>query len=234
METKMSIYTTREYGVFKSHIHNRKLNEKNIKNMMESIVRYGLIQPIITSSDSYVIDGQHRLAACIRLGLPVTYVVNYSISSKAVTEANNTQRKWTTDDWVNHYAKKGSVDYISLSKKIKQYKNIPSGKLMYCFFDRKGNPNSAIKKGEYKINIELGDEILENCYKVNLVFKDALHTRFIRAIKVVMLNNPDIFDVNELISKMAMKKFQFYYNEADVVSEIIEVYNYKRKTNLIS
>ena len=49
-----------------------------------------------------------------------------------------------------------------------------------------------------------------------------------------MLNNPAVFDVNELISKMAMKKFQFYYNESDVVSEIVEVYNYKRKTNLIN
>jgi len=234
METKMNIYTTKEYGIFKSHVHNRKINENNVNNMMESILTYGLIQPIITSSDSYIIDGQHRLAACIRLGLPVTYVVNYSISSKAVTEANNTQRKWTTDDWVNHYAKKGNVDYISLVKKVKEYKNQTSGKIQYCFFDRKGSPNSAIKKGEYKINIQLGEEILENCSKVNLVFKDAFHTRFIRALKVVMLNNPAVFDVNELISKMAMKKFQFYYNESDVVSEIVEVYNYKRKTNLIN
>ncbi len=233
METKMNIYTTKEYGLFKSHVHNRKLNEKNISNMMDSILKYGLIQPIITSSDSYVIDGQHRLAACIRLGLPVTYVVNYSVSSKAVTEANNTQRKWTIDDWVNHYAKKGNLDYISLVKKVKKYKHLSSGKLQYCFFDRKGSPNSAIKKGEYNINVELGEEIIENCSKINLILKDAFHTRFIRALKVVMLNNVGVFDVNELMSKMAMKKFQFYYNESDVVSEIIEVYNYKRKSDLI-
>ena len=232
MEAKMNIYTTEQYGIFKSHVHNRKINEKNVNDMMESISRYGLIQPIIVSSDAYIIDGQHRLSACIRLGLPVTYVVNHNIDSKAVTEANNTQRKWSVDDWVNHYAKKGNVDYISLANKVSEYKGHTSGKVQYCFFDGNKNPNRYIKSGEYKFNEKLGEEVFYNCSKVNLIFKDAFHTRFMRAMKTVMLRN-DNFNVDELIKKMQMKKFNFFYNEKDVVDEIVEVYNFKRKNDLI-
>jgi hypothetical protein len=229
----MKLFVTSEYNIFKSHVQNRNIDEKSVIKMMDSISKYGLIQPIIVSSDGYVIDGQHRLSACMRLNKEVTYVINYMISSKALMEANNTQKKWTNDDWTKHYSELGNTDYIMLSDKISELKSkFTSGKVQYAFYDKEGNPSQAIKKGEYRFDSEIGNTVIEDCVVMKNVFPDAFHTRFIRAMKTVILNN-DNFDVYELVKKCLLRKFNFYYNEADVVREIVEVYNYKRKENKI-
>ena len=233
-ESKMKLFETSEYSIFKSHAQNRNLHEKSVKKMEESILKYGLIQPIIVSSDGYIIDGQHRLSACMRLGRDVTYVVNYSLTSKAVMEANNTQKKWTADDWVKHYAELGNVDYISLRNCTKKWsKRLTSGKIQYAFYKGTTSPSSSIKKGEYKIDFETGESVINNCIIMKKIVAEAFHTRFLRALKTVMLRN-ESFDINELVKKFRMKTFNFFYNEKDVVKEIIEVYNYKRKESKIS
>tara|TARA_B110000908_G_C10189478_1_gene419757 strand:- start:518 stop:1222 length:705 start_codon:yes stop_codon:yes gene_type:complete len=233
MEESMKLFVTSEYSIFKSHIQNRNINEKSVKKMMESISKYGLIQPIIVSSDGYVIDGQHRLSSCMRLGKEITYVVNYKINSKAVMEANNTQKKWNNDDWTKHYAELGNVDYQVLRTFISDLKGrFSSGKVQYAYYADNGNPSKSLREGSYRTNVNLGNEVIANCIVMKNIFSDAFHTRFIRALKTVMVNN-DNFDVNELLKKCTQKKFNFYYNEADVVKEIVEVYNYKRKENKI-
>ena len=229
----MKLFVTSEYSIFKSHVHNRNLNEKSVKDMMISISKYGLIQPVIISSDGYVIDGQHRLSACMRLGIEVTYVVNYSINSQAVTEANNTQKKWNADDWVKHYSEKGNVDYKVLAEKTVKWKKLFTSGKVQSAFSSLPSPSALIKKGTYKIDVETGEAVLNNCMIMKNICQDAYHTRFVRALKTIMVNN-DGFNVNELVKKFSQKKFNFYYNEADVVKEIIEVYNYNRRDDKIS
>ena len=226
-ENTMKLFVTSNYGMFKTHITNRNLHEKTVLQMMRSIVKYGLIQPIIVSSDGYVIDGQHRLSASMRLNLPITYVVNYKISSKAVMEANNTQRKWTSDDWIKHYAEQGNADYRLLREKIQYWDKIfTSGKVQHAYYETAMSVSTPIKNGTYKLNEILGDQLLDNCCKMKQIFSDAFHTRFVRALKTVMSRN-DNFNIDILLKNSTKKKLHFFYNEADVVDEIIEVYNFK-------
>lgn len=231
----MKLFYTDNYSIFKMYAQNRNLNENNVKKMVASIEANGLIQPLIISSDGYVIDGQHRLAACMRLGIEVPYVVNYRLTNQAIIEANNTQRSWTADDRVKHYAKKGNLDYKLLEQKVAEYKDLfTSGKVHTAFASASINSvSAAVKKGLYKIDAENGEKVLENCIVMKNLFSDAYHTRFVRAMRAVMLRN-DNFDVQELVKKFAMKKFNFYYNEGDVIAEIVDVYNYKRKENKIN
>jgi|TARA_R110000764_G_scaffold82964_1_gene163328 hypothetical protein len=234
-EQNMKLFYTDNYSVFKMYAQNRNINENNVKKMVGSIEQNGLIQPLIISSDGYVIDGQHRLAACMRLGIEVPYVVNYRLTNQAIIEANNTQKSWNADDRVKHYAEKGNLDYKLLEEKVNEYKDVfTSGKIHTAFASASTTSVSAsIKKGVYKIDSENGEEVLENCIIMKNLFADAYHTRFVRAIRTVMLRNEN-FDIQELVKKFSMKKFNFYYNESDVVAEIIEVYNYKRKEGKIS
>jgi len=231
----MSLYFTDEYTIFKMYAQNRNLNENNVKKMVASIEANGLIQPLIISSDGYVIDGQHRLAACMRLGIEVPYVVNYRLTNQAIIEANNTQKSWNADDRVKHYAKEGNLDYQLLQEKVDKFKStFTSGKVHNAFASAETTSvSAAIKKGVYKININLGEDVLACCMIMKNLFADAYHTRFVRAMRTVMLRNEN-FKIEELVKKFAMKKFNFYYNESDVVAEIIEVYNYKRRENKIS
>ena len=46
----------------------------------------------------------------MRLGIEVTYVVNYNISKvRQLQKLIDTQKKWNADDWVKHYSEKGPM-----------------------------------------------------------------------------------------------------------------------------
>ena len=230
----MVLHYTEDYSIFKMYTQNRTLNENNVKNMLKSIRDYGLIQPLVISSDGYVIDGQHRLSACMRLGIEVPYVVNKRLTNKAIIEANNTQKSWNADDRVKNHAEKGNFDYVLLREKVEEYKHLfTSGKVHHAYASSTiKNVSASIKDGSYKINSKNGDEVLKNCIIMKNLFANAYHTRFVRAMRSVMLRN-DNFNINELVKKSSMKKFNFYCNESDVIAEIIDVYNYKRRENKI-
>lgn len=234
-QESMRLFYTDDYSVFKMYAQNRNINENNVKKMVKSIDNYGLIQPLIMSSDGYVIDGQHRLAACMRLGIEVPYIVNYRLTNQAVIEANNTQKSWNADDRVKHYAEKGNFNYKQLQEKVDEYKDLfTSGKVHHAYASlATTSVSAAIKNGSYRIDSENGNEVLKNCIIMKNLFADAYHTRFVRAMRTVMLRN-DNFKIQELVKKFSMKKFNFYYNESDVIAEIVEVYNYKRKEDKIS
>ena len=66
------ILSTYEYDKFKKIKGNRKINFKNLGKIINSMSKKQLVIPILVNEKFEVIDGQHRLQACIELGLPVT------------------------------------------------------------------------------------------------------------------------------------------------------------------
>ncbi len=109
---------TKDFKKFKKTIGNRNLNEGLIKRIMDSIKEIGFVEsrPIIIDSEFNVIDGQHRLEACIRLDIDAHYVIEDLDADKAITYLNMNQGIWRLNDWINKHSEKGIACYEFLKK----------------------------------------------------------------------------------------------------------------------
>ena len=223
------VFETTDYSMFKKIDYNRSVSRSNVKKIMKSIIEYGLIVPIVISEDGYIIDGQHRLEALIALDMSVWYVVSQNVKEDIVQEVNGVRKNWTSKDWVDCYAEKGNESYQRL---LLQYEiwggTFPHNAINDAFYKRLQGSSSIIRKGAYDCDVEFGSELLNNCMKASEVMDErAYTTKFIRALKIIMIRNAENFNMDRLIEKAKVKKIYIYNNEHDIASDIVEAYNHK-------
>ena len=83
---------------------NRDIDLKHVAMLVVSIQRYGQLMPIVVNENLDVIEGQHRLKACMELKIPVAYIISVKSSSKDVAIMNNSQKGWKNKDYLKHFS----------------------------------------------------------------------------------------------------------------------------------
>ena len=79
----------KNYTKFTLFDNNREINETHVEELIASMRKSGQLMPVVVTPEKEVIDGQHRLKACEKLGIPVSYVVNSSGNSKQIAVMNS-------------------------------------------------------------------------------------------------------------------------------------------------
>ena len=116
------VMTTTNYDIFKVLEYNRDVKQSRVFKIMSSIENIGYVPiPIICNERMAVIDGQGRLAACKRLGIPVPYIVIEGLGLKECIQLNNIVAKWKTGEFIKSYAGYGDVNYQYLDALVKQF-----------------------------------------------------------------------------------------------------------------
>jgi hypothetical protein len=156
---------TQNYQMFRFMPNNRKLNEGLVKRLIKSIKTLGYLdgKPIIVTPDMVVIDGQHRLEACKRLGIDVPYSISNVCPNEAMIHLNMNQQIWRLEDYIYSWAESGKQVYKELLAFEAKHKLGTSNNLTIF---RQGTRNADdVRKGlEFKANPkanEIANFILE-------------------------------------------------------------------------
>jgi|14BtaG_2_1085337.scaffolds.fasta_scaffold23221_1 hypothetical protein len=226
---KFEVGTTKDYGLFKFFNYNRAIKRANLKAIKKAIQKRGLIMPILVTKDFKVIDGQHRLLALEELGMEIHYVIAHDYISNDVEEVNNVGQNWDIRARVNNLAEHGNVNFIELLNMYKEWGHTFSeGAINDAFFKTGANSSKAIRDKSYTIDKNLGAEVLENAMVMNDIVIKATQSKFVRALKSVMISNSN-FDIDTLRYKAESRRLNVYNNESEIKEEIIEVYNYRTR-----
>lgn len=110
------VLSTKHYDWFLYAHGNRNIDPSNYARLKKSIGVHGQQNPIMVNEKGEVIDGQHRLAACKELAMPVRFFIQPGASITTAVQLNTAGQKWNTNDWINHYAKQGNHHYQQLQK----------------------------------------------------------------------------------------------------------------------
>lgn len=107
---------TKEYSKFKRFDSNREVNKTHLRRLVGSIHQKNLLHlfPIVVNADMEIVDGQHRLAAAMELGVPVYYITNSSVTKADIAMVNTNRKSWGYIDFVNYYRKEGVKAYKTL------------------------------------------------------------------------------------------------------------------------
>ena len=120
----MSIKRTLDYGMFKTHPENRKINSAHVERIKISLSKKSLMRdlPILVAKDGKtVIDGQHRLEAAKQLRLPIFYAVAEDATPEDVGLINSVAKAWSQQDYFDHYLSKSLPSYVKLSEFMKMH-----------------------------------------------------------------------------------------------------------------
>lgn len=125
METEAyKVYTTKDYSIFRRLIGNRDIPESRISKIVGSIQEIGWVRnPIVVNEKMEVIDGQGRLTALQRLGLPVEYIIAEGAGSKECIHMNMNMVNWKLPDFIKSYAEQGNSNYQRLLTLMEKYAN---------------------------------------------------------------------------------------------------------------
>ena len=124
-ETTYSVYVTKAYDKFKRLTGNRDIPEDRISKIVESIQKVGWVRnPIVVNEKMEVIDGQGRLTALQRLGLPVEYIIAEGAGTEECIQMNMNMINWKLPDFIKSYAEQGNVNYQRLLSLMQLYQVI--------------------------------------------------------------------------------------------------------------
>ena len=147
-----TIQVTENYEMFKKLNGQRKVYQKHVDEIKESIEKFGWIcDPIRLTKNHEVFDGQHRLAALMELGMPVEYIVIEDLTTEqALRIINNTQRPWGINDYTESYSDTNKYSYSMILSLCQKYG--VSEKVILRAANRTitgGKQNKQYKNGEY-------------------------------------------------------------------------------------
>jgi disulfide oxidoreductase YuzD len=235
----------KNYTKFTLFDNNREINETHVEELIASMRKSGQLMPVVVTQDMEVVDGQHRLKACEKLGVPVSYVVNYAGSSKQIAIMNNTQKGWKNKDFLKHFSHKSHhncAEYKKVQKFIDEFKlpfrvNIAllSDKSLNDFTNKQANnrgPLPSFREGNFKIiNLEKAKEIASRLIKLKSFVPNLVKTiKFsIAFLKVSKLENFDLKTCYKQIEKNS-NKFDKCFNQEDWNEAMVRAYNYKLVT----
>lgn len=104
---------------------NRDIDEAHVAMLVVSIQRFGQLMPIVVNENMDVIEGQHRLKACMELKIPVAYIISVKSSSKDIAIMNNSQKGWKNKDYIKHFSHKNHGNASTYRKIANFFKSYP-------------------------------------------------------------------------------------------------------------
>jgi hypothetical protein len=124
-ESKKKIYETTDYDAFIFPDWNRDVSGARVVKMVESIQSVGwLPEPVLVNDKFEVIDGQSRVKALQKLGMPVEFCIVHGIGRKECQNLNRFQKNWSAMNYIDSYASDGNNNYVWLKAMLKKYKII--------------------------------------------------------------------------------------------------------------
>lgn len=242
MQDKMTtsvIVSTTNYEMFKLVGTNRIIKQRNVERLMKSFELTGgmsMSKPIIVDRNHNVIDGQHRLMACKKMGIPVHYIVSDD-KIENIPIYNTYQEKWGLEDYARYWAEQGNENYKRILA-IRDRVSIALNGVLECLVVAGGYKNEVFKEGRFVFDgdidksVEYIQKILQLCYVVK--GKRNVSSKMLRAIR--FLSRIKSFDLDTLLEKIMRYQGKLYTcaTSEEYIQMFTSLYNYKIRVNRIS
>lgn len=159
------VYQTTNYGMFKHINGNRDIKEDaKFRDLMKSIKEKGQIEPAVVTYDYEVLNGQHRLVACEKLGVPYKYVFGSKLAggvmANDIADANSS-RAWSLKDYVNFWKVQPTQNAISYKyfDALCKESGLSHGDMVRIITNENRDRYASIRNGEFTLSLEKYEEV---------------------------------------------------------------------------
>jgi hypothetical protein len=224
------------------------LNNSNVLRVKKLLKEKGFDpnQPIVCcliDGILYVLDGQHRVLACIELEMEAYFIVlpinNMRDAIEYCKSVNNTKKKWDIMDYVNsiindpEQAETKRLQYQMILAWSKKY-NVAPSYLMDISIGEGSTKAGGTLKNDLDFTLKMDSvEILEFAYNLairsNIGVKLMATKSFVRCVAMMLRNDVYKKNIAKFEDKIKNHRFEFLPKEADsneiVLTKFEEVLN---------
>ena len=144
-----TIYTTKDYNIFRKMAGNRSVEESRVNTLINSIRQIGWVSnPIIVNEKMEVVDGQGRLEALKRLNMPVEYHFASAAGLDACRVMNSSNKAWKPVDYIASYADSGNENYKRVLTLMKFFNVKVNTVLNSVGINTSGTSSEKVKSGK--------------------------------------------------------------------------------------
>ncbi len=236
------VHKTTDYDKFKIIESNRKTSRKHVMDLVRSMIEHPELvptRPILVNKNMEVLDGQHRLLACIQLGLPIYYTIMVG-GIEVAQIINSTQRGWKLLDFGRSYAltpiDPEDPDYADKVARAKTYKRFlalleeyelpPSVLAQYCEQRVNEKVGGNFRAGKLRIPDEEVTRVwLDQLVDIRQVVDKSNFQRgsFLQALLFIFML-PD-YDHERMMKKIRERRLEIQPNRASYIRNLERLYN---------
>ncbi len=228
---------TNDYSLFQFADYNRKINKNKVLKIANDIKINGQINPVIIDKENVIIDGQHRVKACISLDIPILYdYTEKKATPNLVKSINQSQSNWLFNDFYEVEIYKQNVNYIIYKEFREKYElkhDIALRLLNIGSYNKK--TGADFKDGKFEVKtFEKAELIITYIKQMQSYTKYAKSREFISA--VIILANDKQFNLNMLVDKVRQYNDRLRdctSTESYLKNIVLDVYNYKNRKSYI-
>lgn len=249
-----SIFTTTNYSMFGHIGGNRNLDTSNLNKIKQSVskkhIKTNAVICILDSNDQKeplkIVDGQHRFEACKELNIPVSYVIDSSLTMASIlndiTLLNTASKEWDVSDFMNSEAQKGNQNYILYSQVYNIFNNSFDHESL--FFILNSDINRTCPKVSYplfksgQLHFDQSDynylvQRLKDISQFNHYNEIGGKRYYQKAINQLM--NTKGFDVKQMLSKIQSRQSLIVKCTTvdGALKQLADIYNYKIQSGRI-
>lgn len=245
-EADYGVRITNNYKKFKVLDGNREVNR--IGFIKKNIKKYGYLRmPILVNEDHEVIEGQHRLAACEELGVPVHYIVQEGLGIDHCIALNVGRRNWAIKDYV-HSKSSTNVDFSYFEILLRKYPAFGL-RIISATYDGTvtgGGASEAVKNGKLRCSEEDFNKADRTLSWLSGFLEDIKASKIsgtknnLYLALIFAYNSPKIS--KPLLTKRVHDNFRLFGRSIgaieDAIMKLEDIYNYKvpasNRTDLLS
>lgn len=228
-----NIFQTNDYSQFKTRTDNRPVKQSNVQKLIKSFEVMGQKIPIKVDSDMYVLDGQHRLKACMHLKMPVTFIIdNDEMTTSEIAQLQATASKWNYADYAHSFATDDDlVDYRLYKSFCAAYPEFPHSTAILMLANQRtagGNAHDLFISGRFKVkSFNKAKDIAETLRKMSIYYRNYNRKGFVSSI-IVMMNHKD-YSQERLFRKLPKrcKEIHDFSKTEDYLDTLQDIYNWK-------
>ena len=197
------ILSSYDYDSFSFFDENRKLSKKLLRDLEESMKIKDLQIPMTVNSKLQIIDGQHRFVVRKKLGFPLIYYIDDTVTSRDIGAINNITQKWSPENWLEHHVDiDENKDYKTFQWFVREY-NFNISASLVLIYNSSSEGLRIFKEGNLKIknfeDIKRKAKTLLKFYE-DYGFEKYKHKTFIEAFNTLWINKK--VDIKRLFKQL--------------------------------
>lgn len=206
------VYTTTQYNNFIFKNGNRHVNVKHVEEIAGRMDKIGWdgapIEVSVNEKGQYVIEeGQHRFEACKLTKTPIRFIKVRPRSTYETAVQNSMVAKWTTQDYVDAYARDGYTSYKYINNLINEFPDIKLAYILSILSKGNGGKNvtESFRKGYIKVSSDDYVTAKKNLDKLRLL-KSKLETltipvgAYVKALTILL--RKEMIDADRMAEKI--------------------------------
>lgn len=236
-----NIFYSSNYPMFHRLPFNRKISWKHVRSLVDSMKRNGITShPLVVYTDCidgewkyWIVDGQHRVEAFKKLGLPIQFTLYKKANSEPITiydlvrlvaDVNNNSKKWDLPTYLKAWSFIKVREYVKLEEVQKRTKITLTSLLQAYSGLHRRQATERFTAGTYRMDKETdGDRYVEYLVELKplLPKSTALYTSLLDFFR----EKPD-YNNGRLVSAIKLSEGKMYFGEKqeEIIATLQDLY----------